>query len=52
MLDGPGYAAGNIHLGTHGLAGLSHLMGVGNPAGVHCCAGRSQDASNQVGQFL
>ena len=35
MLNGPGNAHGDVHLGGDGLARLAHLMGMGDPACVH-----------------
>ena len=39
MLDGTGDTASDVEFGTHGLSGLTHLMAVGDPAGVYGGAG-------------
>lgn len=52
MLHGAGNAAGDIELGGHDLAGLSHLMGPGDPTGLDDGAGGAHHAAQQIGQFL
>ena len=52
MLDGAGDAAGDVYLGTYGLAGLAHLVGVADPARVHRGPGAAQGGAQGVAQLL
>ena len=52
MLNGSGYAAGNIQAGRHNLSGLPHLVGVGPPAFVHSSPGSAHSAAKCIGQFF
>src|SRR5450759_2099462 len=52
VLDCTGDAKGNVEAGTHGLAGETHLMGVGDPAHVDRLPGSSYRAIEQVCKFM
>src|ERR1700704_4689705 len=52
VLGRAGDAEGDVELGLHGLAGLTHLQRVRNPAGIDDRAGRSPRALEHLGQLF
>ena len=51
VLDGPRDATGYVKIGGYHLAGLSHLVGVGDVSTVHSCAARPHGSAQNARQF-
>src|SRR5512147_1443933 len=52
MLDRAGDAAGDVQFGTDGLAGLAHLVGIGDPSLVNRSPRRRDCAADGLCEFL